>query len=159
MNSRTSFLISSAAHGRGLRRSSSAASMIQPGTARGWVSARHEAVEDKRRTPSWSAQDLCRVRACTRRCLAPFAVEDRHLPSVVALTGRGACRDRALDPGEVVPAELELERAKRLGEPRSCPGADEGHNFVAAGESQAIASWAAVAPLAAGRRGRSGTGR
>ena len=66
--------------------------------------------------------------------LAPLAVQDRHLLGLVARAGGCVGRDRLLDLRQVVGAELDVERAERLGEPLAAAGADERDDVVPARE-------------------------
>src|SRR5438477_1349461 len=66
--------------------------------------------------------------------LRALAVEDRHLLLRVALAGDGVRRDRPLDRGHLVLAELQLERPQRLVQALGRARADEGHDVLAARE-------------------------
>src|SRR6266581_2107437 len=78
-----------------------------------------------------ASSDMLAAREAWSHRLRALAVEDRHLLLRVALAGDGIRRDRALDRGDLVVAELQLERPQRLVQALGRARTDEGHDVLA----------------------------
>jgi hypothetical protein len=68
---------------------------------------------------------------------AALAVEHGHLACVVAVAGGGVGGHRALDRGEVVGVQVEVQRPQRLGQPVAPARPDQRHDVRAAGQRPA----------------------